>query len=202
MKEIRFIMKKTIKLFKITILDSLKTNEFHMKFKNRFLLSFAVFIGALFIFIAVGQYAYMALDYLKPKGIQSLIFGGTAVIAIIAMFVTSAYKAKGQIFESKDNDLLFSMPISTSSILLNKIFHMMFFNYLISFFAYFPVAIAYNISTKVYSFYWLNVFLAFVFTPFIPTLFAAMFGYLIGYISSKFKNRSFIEAIIYNNQFV
>ena len=115
-------------------------------------------------------------------------------MGMIAMLMISTYKARGALFGFKDVDLLFSMPIPESSILAYKITNMMLFNYIISFLTVVPTSIGYALLEPIGATYIPFVFLTFLFAPLIPTLIAGLFGYVIGYLSSKSKHRSIIET--------
>jgi len=185
------MINKALILFKLNVINSLKLND--KKRKTFTPLFFAVF--GVILFIAFFQYSFMFANYLKTYNLTKLIFPAFSIMGIIMMLMMSTYKARGALFDFKDSDLLFSMPIPASSILIQKIMNMMLFNYIICFFTLIPTSIVYSNLEHVNNLYWIFVSLIFVFLPFIPTLIAAIFGYIIGYISSRSKRKSFIETI-------
>ena len=55
-------------------------------------------------------------------GLDWLYFALTALMSFALMFVGSVFTAKAQLYEARDNDLLLSMPIRPSYILLSRMF--------------------------------------------------------------------------------
>lgn len=185
------MIKKAFILLKINLMTTLNINQ-----KNKKVFAPLFFLGfGIVLFIAFFQYSLMFANYLKTYDLTMLIFPAFSIMGMIMMLMMSTYKSRGALFDFKDSDLLFSMPIPESSILAQKIINMMMFNYIITFLTLIPTAIVYNMIEKTPNIYWFFVFLIFIFMPFIPTLISAVFGYIIGYISSKAKRKSFVETI-------
>lgn len=184
------MLKTTLELFKVNAINSLKLNDKKRKKMG------PLFLGCFMIalFIAFFVYSFTFSQFLKEYEITYLIFPGFVGMGMIAMLMISTYKARGALFGFKDVDLLFSMPIPESSILAYKITNMMLFNYIISFLTVVPTSIGYALLEPIGATYIPFVFLTFLFAPLIPTLIAGLFGYVIGYLSSKSKHRSIIET--------
>ena len=184
------MLKTTLELFKINMISTLKLND---KKKKK---SGPIFLGAFLIalFIVFLTYSFVFAKFLADNEATYLVFPAFAGMGMIVMLMITTYKSRGALFGFKDADLLFSMPIPESSILAYKILNMMLFNYIISFLAIVPTSITYRIFEETGPTYPIFVFIVFLLTPLIPTLIAGLFGYVIGYISSKSRHRSIMET--------
>ena len=184
------MLKTTLELFKINMINSMKLND--KKKKKTGPLFLGLFVVALFIVFLT--YSFIFAQFLHENNITYLLFPAFAGMGMIVMLMITTYKARGALFGFKDADLLFSMPIPESSILAYKILNMMLFNYIVSFLTIIPTSISYALLEPINTLYIPFVILTFLLTPLIPTLIAGMFGYVIGYLSSKSKHRSIIET--------
>ena len=184
------MLKTTLELFKVNMINSMKLND--KKKKKTGPLFLGLFLVALFIVFLT--YSFMFCQFLHENKITYLIFPAFVGMGMIIMLMITTYKARGALFGFKDADLLFSMPIPESSILSYKILNMMLFNYIVSFLTVVPTSISYALFEPTNGLYIPFVFLTFLLTPLIPTLISGLFGYVIGYLSSKSKHRSIIET--------
>ena len=183
-------MKEALELFKINIINSMKLNNKGKKKTGPLFLG--IFLFALFIVFFT--YSFMVEQFLKKHEISYLLFPAFVGMGMIIMLMITTYKARGALFGFKDADLLFSMPIHESSILTYKIMNMMMFNYIVSLLTVVPASITYAMFESVSPLYPLFVLIIFLLAPLMPTLVSALFGYVIGYISSRSKHRSIIET--------
>lgn len=184
------MLKTTLELFRINMINSMKLND--KKKKKTGPLFLGLFLVALFIVFLT--YSFMFCQFLHENTATYLIFPAFVGMGMIIMLMITTYKARGALFGFKDADLLFSMPIPESSILAYKILNMMLFNYIVSFLTIIPTSISYALFEPINASYIPFVILTFLSTPLIPTLIAGLFGYVIGYLSSKSKHRSIIET--------
>lgn len=184
------MIKTTFELFKVNAINSMKLND--KKRKKAGPLFLVLFLISLFIVFLT--YSFMFCKFLKEHEITYLIFPAFIGMGMIIMLMITTYKAKGALFGFKDADLLFSMPIPESSILAYKILNMMLFNYIVSFLTVIPTSISYALFEKIGPLYVPFIIITFLICPLIPTLLSGLFGYIIGYLSSKSKHRSIIET--------
>lgn len=185
------MIKKTLVLFKVSLMESFKIDKYKSN-KKQFLFPILMTFLYIALFIASYQYNLMFMHMMHESGLENVVFMMFNIMAVVAMLMTGIYKARGALFGTRDNELLFSMPIKNESILLMRILNMMFFNYLISSVLVFPSAIAYSMFGKNVNI--INLIISYIFLPFIPTLLSALFGYFMGMTISKSKHKSMIEA--------
>ena len=90
---------------------------------------FPIFLFTLVCF-SVGTYAYMISEQLAPLHLTYVMLSMFVIVVTILAFIEGIYKSQGILFEAKDNDLLFSLPIKKSQILFVRIFKLLLFEYI------------------------------------------------------------------------
>ena len=125
---------KFFSLLKVNIINSYKLNKF---FKSSNLSSklFGI-ICLLFIagFIAGLSFLYSTIIFaaLKNFNLERYVPTLFYFVTELMIFIFSIYKVKPILFDPKDNDLLFSLPIKQNSILRSRICNLLIFNYIMS----------------------------------------------------------------------
>ena len=85
---------------------------------------------SLIVMFAVGVYAEMfALEFSKVN-LTYIMLTLFIIFTTILTLVEGIYKSQGILFDAKDNDLLFSLPIEKSKILFVRIFKLLSFQFL------------------------------------------------------------------------
>ncbi|WP_416173553.1 putative ABC transporter permease subunit, partial [Clostridium perfringens] len=108
---------------------------------------------------------------------------------------TSIYKAQGILFSFKDYDLLMSLPIKKSDILISKMMHLLVINYFFLLFTLLPPAIIYFKYTTVSPVFFLNLLLVFLALPLIPIVISSVVAFVISYISSRLRHKNLIITL-------
>lgn len=190
-------MSKLLSLFKISLVNSLGINKIlKEKSKGERIKFISILIAMIFSIISisfsVGAYSYLMANELEKVGLLEvqMLMGFISSAAVI--FFTSIYKAQGILFSSKDYDLLMSLPIKTSTILLNKMLQLLGLNYFVLLFTFIPVAVIYFMKTGISVFFFIYLFLVFIFLPLIPIVLSSIIAFVISYISSKLKYKNLI----------
>lgn len=187
-------------------------SKFWLLFKNNFVNTYKLKSNnkkklILFAFLLI--YTYAALFYmfkmlfstvynvLNTVNFVGLYFPILLVISSVAMIFLSIFSTKSALFANKDNDLLFSLPVSRKDILLSRLVIIYLYSLLLSsmfmisgsyvYFSNVPVSI-FNITTVV---------LLWIFVPVIPTIISSLFGYLVAKLVSKSKKQNLAEMIYY-----
>lgn len=189
-------------LFKNTFINKYSLNNFsikNMSNKDR-LKSVRKSLLALFIFVyligIIVVYGFLGLKYLSKVHMETLLISIFAILTIVGIFFMSIFNAKSNIFNAKDNDVLFSMPIKPFVIFINKLLGLLFSNYLVEFVIFLPILVIYAIKIPVGITYYIYSFISILFLPFIPVALSAAFGYIVAIISSKFKRKALVETVI------
>lgn len=195
-------MNKTWIVFKNTFIDSYNLNKtlFNKSKDTKTLLKkigFSILIIYLIVYLMfiVGMYTYTGTNYLKNIGLETITIPIAIIIITFSIFMTSIFKSKATIFSVKDSDILFSMPLKPSQILVSKLLNLLISNYIMVFVVFIPMFVVYGYLTGQNSLYYINSSIIFLFLPIIPTILSAGVGYIIALISNKFGKKSLVELI-------
>lgn len=183
---IKAVLSEDMNLFKyVTKKNSSKT--------KKLLLPIALFI---IVVMSVGVYAFMLAEELHKYNITYIMLSIVLAIVTILAFIEGIYKSQGILFDSKDNDLLFSLPIKKSYILFIKILKLLLFQYIYNLMFLLPAFIVYIIFEKPNLNFYLLSFLMTFLVPLVPTIVASFLGYIIKLISSKSKSKKIVQTIL------
>lgn len=163
-------------------------------------------IFPIFLFMAVsvsiGIYAYTMVEILAPIGLTYIMLTMCMAIITILTFIEGIYKSQGILFEAKDNDMLFSLPIKKSAILFIRIFKLLLFEYIYNLMFILPVFAIYIIFEKPeIGFYLLSILMT-ILVPIIPTVISCFLGYIIKMISSKSKSKKVVQVFLSSIVFI
>ncbi len=124
------------------------------------------------------------------------------VVSTVFAFVGTVFAAQSYLFESEDNELLLSMPIKPSAVLVSRILSLYVLNFVYSTIILLPVGIAHRF---LFRFKGLSVTndIGIVFTyvltllivPSLATALSCILGYVIGKISKKIPNKGILTVI-------
>ncbi len=184
-------------LFKYTTLNNLKIGKnIKVKMVPQNIVKVVITVLLLAIVLAYSSlYAYIGYQALNAYGLKEYLQVIFYIIASLSIFMFSIYKAKGILFESKDNDMIFSMPIKFSTVLSSRVLTLLSTNYLLATVIFLPCIVMYSIFTSVGLLYFVNSLVVFAFLPIVPTVLASIVGYIVAYVSSKSGNKKWFEII-------
>ena len=189
-------MGKLISLLKATMSQDMSL--FKIKSKNESNARKVVLpvVLALIVMFSIGSYAVMFAEELAPKNLTYIILTIFIMVTSLLTIIEGVYKSQGILFEAKDNDLLFSLPISKSKIFFTRVFKLISFQFLYNSLFMIPAIIVYAIYEKLnLSFYLLSLIML-VLLPIIPTIVACIIGYIIKGVTSRFKSRNILQVIL------
>lgn len=150
---------------------------------------------ALYLVVAFGFMAYGMDTISKQTGDFWLSQTLATMVASLLCIVGSVFTAKTQIFESKDNELLLSMPITPRDIFLSRIVMLLIVNYLLEAIILVPV-IAVHIFVVGYSpLGALFTLLVFLLLPFITLSLSCLIAWVISAISSRLRNKTLVSVL-------
>lgn len=176
-----------------TILSDKKTKKVKSKTVKKQILTLLICIYIIGIIL---MYAQMTYSSLKKVNVQYMLISVFVMATILMMFFRSIFNAKTSIFNSKDNDMLFSMPIKPVVIFSNRVITLLISNYFIELMLLLPALVLYAVNEHIgLSFYAISI-ISLIFLPLIPVAISSVFGYLVAYFSSKFKRKNVAETIL------
>lgn len=169
-----------------------KTNNNSSKIKK---VLFPLFLGIIVMF-AVGTYAYMFAEPLSKIGLTYVMLTLFMIIVTVVTFMEGMYKSQGILFDCKDNDLLFSLPIHKSKIFALRVIKLLVFQFIYNLFCILPAYAMYiYFETPSINFYVISILMLFL-LPIIPTVISVILGYIVKGISSKFKAKKIIQTVL------
>jgi ABC-2 type transport system permease protein len=184
-------------LLKNNFLNTFKINKLLKQKKSKiFLYSFLAIFITLYLLGTVTFYAYMASNFLEKNNMLPFLLVLFFALASITTFMLNLYSAKGGLFNTNDNDMLFSMPIKSSTILMSRLLNLIISNLLLIIFFTLPAVIIYDIKAIVPSTYYLLVFVTMILLPVIPTILSCVVGYIIARLTAKSNKKNWFEIII------
>ncbi|MDY5993589.1 MAG: hypothetical protein SPJ06_06375 [Bacilli bacterium] len=190
-------MKKFFSLLKAALSQDMNLFKYNTK-QNSSKLKRFLFPVFLFLVVAtsIGFYAYMLAEPLHKVNLTYIMLTMFLAIVTVLTFFSGIYKSQGILFEAKDNDLLFSLPIKKSYILSIRILKLIIFQYIYNLMFLLPAFVVYIIFEKPgISFYLLSLLMS-ILLPLIPTVISSILGYLVKMISSRFKSKKIIQTLL------
>ena len=186
---------KILSLLKAVLSEDMNMFKYKSKSKGifRLVLPIVLFIIVSFSF-GSGIY-YLSEELAK----YHLTYISLSLIFIVTSFITlfeGILKSQSILFDCKDNDILFSLPIKKSTILFIRIIKLLLFEYIFNLMILLPTYVVYIIlEMPGIEFYLLSI-IFYILIPIIPTIVACFIGYIIKIISSKMKYKSIIQTIL------
>lgn len=187
------IKKQLLELFQTYYIDK-KSG----KAKSRTKLVFFLILMAV-LFIGLG-----AAFYFMSAGIGSLVIGTelswlyfalTGLIAIALGVFGSVFNTYASLYLPKDNELLISLPIPTSKLVLARLSGVIATSFMYSAWVWIPAMIAYYIMAEItFSNLVASIIMMFVIALFVAVL-SSVLGLFVAMIASKTKGKSFIAVI-------
>ena len=187
-------------LMKINILNTIKYNELKngdKKEKNK-AIGMALLIALTAVILGVLGFSicfYLSDFLIKINQMELLLIIGIIGGSFATLF-TSLYKSSSYLFQSKDYEMLASLPIKQSTILSSKILMLLLNNYLFAGAVILIPGIVYFIKMDTSLVYIPFLIILILATPLIPTLVSSIIAFLISNISSRSKNNNLISIIL------
>lgn len=192
-------MKKLICLLKATMSGDMnifkvkinKTTNIKKNTSNKLVIA----LLSLMLFGVAFSYANMFAEPLKQVNMTYVMLELFAISVSVFALLECIYKSQGILFEAKDNDLLFSMPIKKKTIISARLIKLLVFEYIFDFLFFIPAIIVYAKLEQPSWTYWLTSLVMLIVLPVLPTVIGSAMGYLIKIFSNKFKKRKIIQTI-------
>ena len=153
-----------------------------------------LYLGGVFVLM----FTMMALglgSVMIPQGQDGMYYGMFMLIAFSVVFIFSIFETKSELFDCKDNELLLSMPIKPSDIVVSRIITVLIYNYIETALIFIPAVAVYAILGGS-AFGIIGGILAYLLLPLMATSLSSGVGYLIAKISKKLKNKTVLTTVI------
>nr|MCM0166949.1 hypothetical protein [Paeniclostridium ghonii] len=192
-------MSNLLLLLKIDLLNTTGINNIiqgDKKEKAKYL-SIVVSICFAIIMVAIGLYK-MCIEIsnalIKINHMDLLLLIGILGISGLCLFNT-IYKAPSYLYQARDYEILASLPIKDSTVLISKMIKLMFSNYIYSFMLIIIPGLVYYSKTQVSLTFLIYLVLMYIVAPFIPIVLASVISYFLGKIASRSKYKNGILII-------
>ena len=185
-------MSNLFNLVKINFASYLPLNK-----KDSSLTFFKAFLFLL-LYLLIGLFIYRFAKYMI-NGFHALNMEGLALsefFAFSSIFILALSIFRMDIFNSKDQDLLRSLPISKKVIITSKLFNIYLYNLLIIIIIMVPCYLAYINIISTSSSFLFNCLISLFIIPIIPTVIAVLINSIITVISANFKYKKAIQTIL------
>ncbi len=184
-------MKKFFALLKVSVKSMLLSSS-NMGRKNRKKAATGVGVMVLIAFFGLymsGLYSSLLMSVLAPIHMEVLVFIFMGIAALVSGLVFTAMAAKGVVFGGKDNDLLLSMPVSTTSLMASRVSAIYLENLLFSFFVLGPAGAVCAFMTQSgvgrNPLFWVRLVIAVLALPLLDTALSVLLGALVAFVSAK-----------------
>lgn len=191
------MLKQVLTLSKVQLKSLFGINEVRYtrdkkKKQNFALLSIAyvlvILMGISYVSGLAYGYHYLGLGDIVPMYLYTILS--------ILMLVLSFFKAGSVLFSMKSYDIMVSLPVTKSAILISRFVTMYVTNLLFSFIVMIPgLTIHIWFAKPGVSFYLVSLF-AMLFAPLLPLTISSVLGALIKGISSRMKKKSLAETFL------
>lgn len=190
-------MKKTISLLKAVLSQDMNLFKYTTKrttTKTKKIL-FPIFLFVLISF-SIGTYAYMIAQPLAQINLTYIMLTFFLAMVSVLAFTSGIYKSQSILFDCKDNDLLFSLPIKKSEILFTRIFKLLLFQFVYNLMFLLPAYVIYVYFVKPGAEFYIISLIMSILLPIIPTILSSFIGYLIKLCSSKSNKSKIIQTLL------
>ena len=184
-------------LLKIQLLSLFGINEIkhsNDKKKKRSLLIIAS--GILFTGILIGGYCLFTAIALVTTGMAEAIPVYMLISTSLIVIVLTIFKTNGIIFAFKDYDMLMSLPVKTSSIVISRFLIVYILNLIITLLVTIPMGIVYGLFVAQSYIYILMMIISILVIPLIPMAIAFTIGALIIIVSSRLRHKNLFVTIL------
>ena len=191
-------MNKLFSLIKVEIIHGYSINKLSKKKNsNRKLGPFiATIILSLFLIGFVTFYAIMIGSICKQTNNLDFLLVISYSLGSMLCFTLTISKSNGMLFESKDFELLMSMPIKPRTIVLSKLISLLILNYMSFGLTTVPFFIVYGVLSNASIIFYLLAIIAILVGPLLIITFCSFVSYLLGLLLKNVKSKSIIMSIL------
>jgi ABC-2 type transport system permease protein len=144
-------------------------------------------LGAAFVFGLLFGFWSLQGGALQQYGLLHLLLMQAVLLSSLVCLLMGILSAPGQLFFSHDYDLLLSLPVRTSTVLMSKMTGLLLSNLVFAIVLALPPLVVYGYKSNAGPLFYLLAVAALPFIPLVPLTFAALFALLTGGIAARFK---------------
>lgn len=149
----------------------------------------------LYFLVLSGFFAFGAARSLRMADAEWLYFPMFLFIGLALLLFLSTFETKSILFESKDNDLLLSMPVRPQDIVRSRAFTVLIYNYLLSAIVLLPAVLVYPFVTGDLPGAFGGLVCWLLMPPF-ATAVSSFFGFLLAKITARVRHKNVVGLIL------
>lgn len=189
-------MKKIISLIKASMTSGMSIFKVNLKNKSKTSKILIIVFLCFALMTGIGSYVCAVLEQLKPFNMQYVCLSIFVLFISFMTLIEGIYKSGNLLYNCKDDQLLFSLPIDKKAILFIRMFKFYVFELAFNSLFLIPLIVCYAFYTKVgISFYITSIFMILL-LPIIPIVLSCIIGTIISWLSSKFRFKNIAQTII------
>lgn len=165
------------------------TKDKQVKRKTKILMVIWIII----IFMLISYVSGLTYGYII-MGLEEMSLAYLIGISSMIMLFLGIFKAGSVIFNKNGYDILCSLPVSQTAIVVSRFVRMYVENLLLALIVMIPGMIVYACLMKPDVIFYLAGIIVLIFLPFAPVTIATFIGAIITAISSRMKHKSLVEA--------
>ncbi len=147
-----------------------------------------------------GFYSWMLMDVLAPVHMEVLVFIFMGMGALVGGLLFTTFAVKGVVFGGRDNDLLLSMPVSSTMLMASRVSAIYLENLLFSLFVLGPAGAVCAFMTQSgvghSALFWVRLVVAVFALPLLDTALSVLFGALVAFLSARVSKGALGQNIV------
>ncbi len=165
-----------------------KQREYRKRFRQSILAYPILFISMFLMFMGAGM-------VMKLNGNGKMILAFSLTAGTLMTLFSSLFASSRGLFAGLDNDLLLSMPIKTSDIVISKLFLQYTYNLIFDAIISVAATIVYFIYNGIDLIVLLSMAILTLIIPILPVMIGTLIGILLSKITSKLKRKNIITIL-------
>lgn len=154
-------------------------------------------LGGVAVYIS-GTYSFLFAQQLRQVDMLPLLIMLMGVLAVLAGFSFTVFTAQGVLFGGRDNDFLFSMPVSDVVVLVARLMALYLENLLFGLFVMLPAGVIYlACGGGGGGLVLLRLLVGTVLLSLFPTFLTLLAGFVLGWVTARFQRRSALSLLCY-----
>lgn len=189
-------MKKLLSLIKACMTENMSLFKFGKKNSNKKNGKIIVVFATIICMGVIWTYANMFMDQLVPLHLEYILLTIFAMVTVFLTVIEGIYKVGSLIFNCKDDNLMFSLPIKKSTVLFVRIFKFYVFEVLYNALFLIPAIVVYLRYVSVGFSFYLTALIALLVLPMIPIAISSIIGMITSAISSKSRFKNALQIVL------
>ena len=166
------------------------------KMATGLLIALFAFLVLYFLF-AMGAMSYGICLIAQETGDKYASFTIATLASSAICLFGSIFATKTQIFESKDNELLLSMPIPPKYIFISRMIALLIINYLLEAIIMLPCMVMYGIVIGYSVLGFVFALIVFLLIPFLTLAISCIIAWIISEIASRLRNKTLVTVVLF-----